>query len=357
MNPLGQDLCSVDQFEYFSYWPAITRKTVKLAVTFILLLYPAQLLFAQRQNYTLYGDVKVDESQITDRMPSTFDVLLYKNGNLVGRQKLGNNGRYRFMNLTAGLFEVVIEFEGVEAVRVSKLIAGSNYSDDTRLDINLVWRPLVEKKPLLVGAVSVADSHLRNKETKALFKRAAKEIEAKEYGEATKYLQELVTLDPKDHPAWFELGVVYFIRKEYEQSEKCFATAVAVEPAYLAAMLNLGRVRLAQKNYPGAEEALLRTLKIDARNAAASYFLAETYLQLKQGSLAVQYYNNALKIDPIGMAEAHLRLALLYNRAGYREHAVQEYEQFLSKKPKYAQRKKLEDYIAANKPKPADSPK
>ena len=77
--------------------------------------------------------------------------------------------------------------------------------------------------------------------------------------------------------------------------------------------------------------------------------LGEAYLQMKKGSKAVGYLNEALKLDPIGMAEAHLRLAALYNGAGMKDKAAAEYELFLKKRPDFADRKKLEQYIAANK--------
>ena len=57
----------------------------------------------------------------------------------------------------------------------------------------------------------------------------------------------------------------------------------------------------------------------------------------------------ALKLDPVGKAEAHLRLAALYNGAGMKDKAANEYVEFLKKKPDYPERKKLEQYIAENK--------
>ena len=51
------------------------------------------VLSQSRSNFTLFGDVKVDDSQIEDRKPVTLDVLLYKGGALIGRQRLGNFGR------------------------------------------------------------------------------------------------------------------------------------------------------------------------------------------------------------------------------------------------------------------------
>ena len=61
------------------------------------------------------------------------------------------------------------------------------------------------------------------------------------------------------------------------------------------------------------------------------------------------YFYEALKLDPVGKAEAHLRLAALYNGAGLKDKAAIEYVEFLKKKPDYPDKKKLEQYIAQNK--------
>ncbi len=59
--------------------------------------------------------------------------------------------------------------------------------------------------------------------------------------------------------------------------------------------------------------------------------------------------NEAIRLDPVGKAEAHLRLAALYNAARMRDKAAAEYEQFLAKKPDYPEKKALEQYIRENK--------
>lgn len=307
--------------------------------------------FAQGKIFTLMGDIKVDESDVKEPVPLMLDLFLYRSGNLVARDRLGNNDRYRFNNLAAGQYEVVVEIEGREVARLSKLIAGQ-VADDVRLDINLAYRKTFERKSTVPEVISVADAYPRSGRNKTLHQQSNQLIVDKKYEEAIASLKELVSLDPKDYPAWFQLGVVYFIRKDYEFSEKCFVSSSIAQPSYLPANLNLGRVRLARKNFEGAIDAFEKTIKLDSRHAEAFYFLGETYLQVKKGSFAVGYFEQALKLDPTGMAEAHLRLASLYNQAGYKALAATEYENFLRKKPEYAQRKKLEEYITANKGKP-----
>src|SRR5215204_504694 len=302
------------------------------------------LSLAQARIFTLIGDIKVDESNAGEAVPLTLDVFLYKSGNMIGRTRIGNNDRYHFNNLSAGSYEVVVEIDSREVARVSKLITGQ-VADDVRLDINLAYRKTIEPKSTVPEVVSAADAYPRSGRNKTLHEQSNQLIIEKKYENAIANLKELLLLDPKDYPAWFQLGVVYFIRKEYEPAEKCFISSSIALPSYLPANFNLGRVRLARKNFEGAIDAFEKTVKLDARYAEAFYFLGETYLQLKKGSFAVGYFEQALKLDPAGMAEAHLRLASLYNEAGYKSLAATEYENFLRKNPQYSQRKKLEEYI------------
>jgi tetratricopeptide (TPR) repeat protein len=302
-------------------------------------------IFAQgRQNFTLFGDVKVDDTRIEDRKPVTLDILLYKGGALIGRQRLGNFGRYRFMNLLAGVYEVAVEIENVEVTRITKLIAGQ-YADDVRQDINLMWRPTVERRGK-AEVVSVEDSYTRTDQNKSLFQRAEREIADKDHVAAIATLKSLVSSDPKDAPAWVELGMLQFIQKEYAEAEKSFFTAMTVKPDYFSALLNLGRVRLARKRFEGAAKSLHQALQIKPNSGSANYFLGEAYLQMKEGSIAAGYLNQALKLDPSGMAEAHLRLAALYSAAGRKDAAASECEQFLKKRPDYSDRKEVERCIA-----------
>ena len=125
--------------------------------------------------------------------------------------------------------------------------------------------------------------------------------------------------------------------------------AIEERPGFVLALLNLGRLRIMEKKYEGAIGPLNAAVKIQPESANANYFLGEAYLLHKKGSKAVVYLYEALKLDPIGMATAHLRLAALYNGAGLKEKAAIEYQEFLKKKPDYPDKKKLEQYIAQNK--------
>ena len=333
---------------------------LRILVVIALILTVQSVIFAQATNssmpgagtrraYTLFGDLKVDESQAGDANTNImFDVILYTRGNEVfSRQRVGNNGRYRFNNVFNGDYYLAVELDNVEIARMPVLIS-TNSVEQIRQDLEFRIKGSTRSAP----GVIEADAYNRTSQNRALYQRATHEIEQKNFTQAAATLKSLVEADPKDYPAWTDLGMVYFIQKDLEAAENSYTSAVQAKPDHVTALVNLGRVRLARKNNEGAVEALEAALKADPKSATANYFLGEAYLGLKKGSKAVVYLNEALKLDPIGMADAHLRLAALYNLAGYKDRAAAEYEQFLQKKPDYPDKKKLTDYIEANKPKP-----
>jgi len=159
----------------------------------------------------------------------------------------------------------------------------------------------------------------------------------------------VVESDPKDFQAWTELGTVYLGQKQFDEADAAYSKAIEVRPSFFPALLNLGRLRLVAKKYEAATEVLTRAIAKRQESADANFYLGEAYLQLKKGTLGARHLYEALRLDPVGQADAHLRLATLYNAAGMKDKAAIEYEEFLKKKPDYPEKKKLEQYILANK--------
>ena len=312
-----------------------------------LIFFLAGFVAAQAGGHTLFGDIKVDESQASGSRPLTLFVLLYsEGGDLLMRQTVSSNGRYRFLNLRDGRYNVVVEFENVEIARVLVYVS-SPFKNDFRQDIELQLRDRLPVNKAEV--VSAADNYDHTAANSRLFRKAVEASVNKRYEEAISLLRQIVENDPADFQAWQELGTAYFILKNFDEAEKAYVQALARNADYAVALISLGRLRITRQNFNGAIEVLTQAVKVQPASPQANYFLGEAYLQIKKGSLAVGYLNEALKLDPIGMAEAHLRLAALYNARDLKDKAAAEYSEFLKKKPDYAERKKLKAYIAANK--------
>jgi tetratricopeptide (TPR) repeat protein len=299
----------------------------------------------ERGQHTLYGDIKVETKPGDESAkPLSLEIQLYIiNGTMVGRQTVGANGRYRFMDLRNGEYDVVVLSENLEITRV-RVRVESVYKNDFRQDITLEARSnRSESKP---ATVSAADVYERTSANKSLFVKAQKAVDEKKYDEALDLVSRLVAADPKDFQAWTELGTVQMLHNNAEEAEKAYRRAIQERPTFTLAFLNLGRLFSVQKKYDAAIDPLEQAVKLSPTSAEANFMLGEAYLQIKKGSKAVPYLTEAAKL---GKADAHLRLATLYNAVGMKDKAALEYEEFLKKRPDYKDRKTLEQYITENK--------
>ena len=296
--------------------------------------------------YTLWGDVKIDDSKTQQPGPSSVTVVLYdQSTKIVGRQTIGSRGRYRFTNLRGGEYDLAIEANGNEITRQRLTITG-NTTSDIRQDFEFEWKEQPAARTSTPGVVSAADVYERPAATKSLFEKAHAAVEKNEFAKAIKLLTQIVELDKNDFQVWTLLGTLHLAQKEHEEAEKAYLTAIYLRPTYALPLTNLGKLRMNQKKFEEAVDPLTRAVELQPRSADANLFLGEAYLKLRKGSKAIPYLNEAAKL---GKIEAHLDLGWLYNAAGLKEKAVVEYEEVLRKQPNYTDRQRLEQYISENK--------
>ena len=300
--------------------------------------------------HLLYGDLKVDDSKVSGPKPEAFHLILYtRSGRVIAREVISNNGRYRFFDVTNGDYYIVVEVESAEVARVPVTL-GEMRRTDVRQDIELEWRDTFRGAGTRIEPSVSADSVYKREAANATrFEKAQEATRKNDYDQAISLLVQVVASDPKDFIAWTELGTLQSKKDKPGEAEKAYVRALAERPSFFLALMNLGKLRLGQKNFEGSIEVLSQAVEKDPQSADANFFLGEAYLQVKKGSKAVIYLNEAIRLDPVGKAEAHLRLGLLYNAAGARDRAALEYEKFLVKKPDYPKRTELEKYISENK--------
>jgi len=304
--------------------------------------------FGQVGGHKLFGDLRVDESKVSEAVPLSYDVLLYSMaGNMLQRISIPNRGRYQFLGLADGQYDVVVEVENKVVARVRVLVS-SPFRTDFRQDIELEWRRPGDnfKK---TSAVSADEFYKRTSANEKLFRDGLREKEDRKYDQAANDLRRVIANDSYDFQAWAELANVHFLQRDFDEAENEYLHAIDARPGFFLALFNLGRLEIVVKKYDVAAEALLKAVKSRPESPDANYFLGDAYLRMKKGSLAVGYLNEALRLDPDGMAEVHLQLATLYRAAALKDKAAAEYEEFLKKRPDYRDRKKLEQYIAESK--------
>lgn len=325
-----------------------TSAAVTTAAIGILLLFSVSASAFEQGQQTLFGDIRIFSKggSVPDE---SVTVVLYgvsQGSGELCRQTVSNRGRYRFSNLKNGEYEIAVEFEGNEIGRLRNVVLGplSNSPYGFQFDLEFEWKPSAARTA--VGTVSATEVYKRSTVNQSLFKKAEEAAARKSYDGAAAYLEQILEDDKDDFQAWAILGTIYLLQDKAGNSEKAYLTALEIQPRYSLALLNLGRLRNIQKKFEEAIEPLTLAVETNPQSAEANLLLGEAYLQVKKGSRAIPHLEEAARL---GRHEAHLRLGWLYNAAGLKELAAAEYEQFLKKNPDYADRRKMEDYISANR--------
>jgi Tfp pilus assembly protein PilF len=264
------------------------------------------------------------------------------------RQTLGRSGHYCFRIQGTGA-KIVIEVDGIEAVRksVSDISFGGHREDFE------VFPPQVQR----VGSPAVISARpLRppNDKTVDLYKKAADAASSGQTGKAVVYVKEIVYIDPDDYVAWAKLGSLHMESDEAADAESAFRKSLALKRDYAPALLNLGLMDAVRNRFPEAIEWFKRAVVADPAYAPAYRYLGEAYLQNRQGTMGLAALDEALRLDPVGMAECHLLKARLYDLAGAKNLASQEYKAFLKKVKDHPDRKKFERYVKDNSEKLSD---
>ena len=317
----------------------------RLPVLLALLVFVIPPPVMSQSGYTLWGDVKVDDSKAENPGPSSLTIVLYdQSTRIVGRQTIGGRGRYRFTNLRAGEYDLAIETTAGEITRQRLIITGT--TSDIRQDFEFEWKERPGGRSNNAGVISAADFYERSAANKSLFDKAHAAVEKKEYANGIRLLNQIVENDKSDFQAWSLLGTLYLAQEKPDEAEKAYLNAIEAKPTYVLPLINLGKLLLTKKRFEEAVDRLTHAVELQPQSPDANLLLGEAYLRLKKGSKAIPYLNEAGKL---GKIEAHLDLGWLYNAAGLKDKAVVEYQEVLRKKPDYPDRKKLQQYISENK--------
>lgn len=292
----------------------------------------------------LYGRVTVNGVDSTQRFPKV-TVTLFMQGRSVASSTVDRTGNYCFLDIASGAGTLVLDVEGAEAGR-QDVQTSSMSSVQTRQDFELT----VGQKSAKPGSISAKYQYPRTGKNVELFESANAATKEKKQDKAIPLLKQIVETDPKDFVVWALLGSAYFEKNDLAAAETSFQKALALKSDFGPAMMNLGRIRMMQNQPEPAIEFLLKATEADPKYARSYQLLGEAYLVAKKGTLGVAALNEAITLDPVGMAECHLLIARLYDRAGAKPYASREYKLFLAKVPGHPDAKKFAAYIQENPP-------
>lgn len=147
------------------------------------------------------------------------------------------------------------------------------------------------------------------------------------FGESETELRNLLTADPKDGGALFQLGRLYLVMNRYPDAEGVFRRLTEISPENVPAHFMLGFVSYRQDAYEKAMESFRRLLELAPAHAEARYYLGMSLLKLGDRPGARRAFEETLRLDPDHVS-ANYNLALLLRREGEREESRERFERF-----------------------------
>jgi tetratricopeptide (TPR) repeat protein len=297
----------------------------------------------------VYGKVGLNGFDLAKRLPKITVTLIDRQRN-ENRLTIDRTGKYCFRDIDGSGGLIIIDVEGVEMAR--ETLPTTAFIKQHRQDFDLYanGNNSLLKPP---SAISAKYNYPRSEANAVLFEKASAEEKIKQYGKAIDYLKEIVRTDPNDFVAWARLGSIYFEQKNFAESEIVYKKALSAKPDHTPSILNLGRIYLMNSKLDDAIALLQQATKNEPTNPRGFQLLGEALLLAKKGTLGVEALYEAIRLDPVGMAECHLLIARLFDRAGAKGYASREYRLFLEKVPEHPDKKKFQQYIKDN-PEPAE---
>jgi Tfp pilus assembly protein PilF len=153
--------------------------------------------------------------------------------------------------------------------------------------------------------------------------------------ECIAHLETAVSIYPNFLEAQLKLGTTYMDLGEWDKAEEALNRALQIDPKIANTLLALGELKFQRKNYVEAEKYLIDGLKLENRSWQGHFILGRLYWTRNEIVKAGRQVALALQLNP-NLAEAHLLGANILLRAGKREDASFEFEEYLRLAPKGA---------------------
>jgi tetratricopeptide (TPR) repeat protein len=299
-----------------------------LLISFVVLLFPAFGL-AQRtpihpvtlevHGQVRYAETKTPAAHILVRL-DTFG------GGMVAQILTDREGKFLFSGLASTQYTVTIHAPGYKDVQqmIDLLTATSDF----------VYVYLARELPRISSIkIGYIDANVPEEARKEFEKGHVALAEQKKPALALQHFEKAVSLYSKFFEAELSLGTLYMDLGQWENAEQALRRAVEINPKVPNALFALGELSFQQRRYPEAEKLFVDGLKIDNRSWQAHFTLGRLYWNTGALIKAGRHVALTIQLNP-NLAEAHLLGANILLRAGKRDDALSEFEEYLRLEPK-----------------------
>jgi tetratricopeptide (TPR) repeat protein len=304
---------------------------------FVLLLVAAGALHGQVQIGSIAGQIQLQNGSFpTERLRVTLEA----HGSIAGVTYCDYEGHFAFSDLAANLYNVVIESDDYQPVRlqvnVNPSILQMNF-------VHVVMRPKPEEKsrgapegPVGTNADVVDVAELKKKFPPAVIKEFEAGKKAEQRGEmdaAVRLYEAALREAPDFYPALNNLAIRHLQKGDVKAAEAEFRRVIELKQNGAQAYFNLGNVLYMTRRNEEARQTLESGLRLAPSSAMGHYLNGSVLARLGDAKAAEEQLKAARELDP-KMPQVPITLATLYLQTGREHEAAAMFESFLKQFPK-----------------------
>ncbi len=242
-----------------------------------------------------------------------------------------HKGRFKFKNLDAGQYTVIVFLPGRGQCRRTVAVTPSFADDRGRVEVTIPFEATGEaiEASNTVSARALSIPRPAEKE----WERAQKRLNKRDVEGAIEHLERAVEIAPHYVVAWNNLGTIAYQSGRYEDAAKYFRTALEHEPGAYSPVVNLGGALLSLGEYREALQYNEYAVKMRPDEALPNSQLGLNWHYLGDQEKAIKFLTSAKRIDPNHFSHPQMTLAKIHALRGDAENAVREMKDFLERHP------------------------
>lgn len=206
--------------------------------------------------------------------------------------------------------------------------ARTNYEATTEKPAAAKEETSTYKIPSKQIAISELQGRKQVEQERFHFQLAISSHKNKQLRMALQEYQKVLKLNPSNHQARNNLGLVYKDMGELDRAATEYMQLIALDPNNAKSYNNLGTIYYLQGRFMEAVQEFRKALAIDGGNVESYVNLALAYKKQGRTEEAVQVLEHVLSIDT-QLAEAHYNLALLIEEMGDVSNALLHFQKFV----------------------------
>jgi tetratricopeptide (TPR) repeat protein len=144
------------------------------------------------------------------------------------------------------------------------------------------------------------------------------------YDKAINDFNKALSLDPNLPKTFMNRGNAYYYKKDYELAIKDFSTAISLKPESVIAYNNRGKTYAVKGNYEAALNDFNKTLSLDPNYGRAYKNRGALYMEQGQDDLAIADFEKAISLKT-DLAESYLSRGKLYKKKGEGQLATEDF--------------------------------